>query len=82
MQKYVFVNNISITVCRCSRDTRPNLQYSIGKILKVVVQLGGDTVDALLHHGVHEAVELVLGEVEVKPVLHRLDGAGRVVEAG
>ena len=65
-----------------SGDTRPNLQYSIGKILKVVVQLGGDTVDALLHHGVHEAVELVLGEVEVKPVLHRLDGAGRVVEAG
>ena len=27
-------------------------------------------------------MELVLGEVEVEPVLHGLDGAGGVVEAG
>ena len=58
------------------------LQNSICKILKVVVELGGDAMDALLHHGVHQAVELVLGQVEVEPVLHRLDRAGGVVEAG
>ena len=39
-------------------------------------------MNALLHHGVHQAVQLVLGEVEVEPVLHGLDGAGGVVEAG
>lgn len=60
----------------------PKLQYSIGEILEVIVQLGGDAVNALLHHGVHQAVQLVLGEVEVEPVLHGLDGAGGVVEAG
>ena len=58
------------------------LQNSICKILKVVVELGGDTVDALLHHGVHKAVQLVLGEVEVEPVLHWLDRTGGVVKAG
>ena len=46
------------------------LQNSICKILKVVVELGGDTVDALVHHAVHQAVQLVLGEVEVKPSKH------------
>ena len=60
----------------------PKLQYSIGEILEVIVQLGGDAVNALLHHGVHQAVQLVLGEVEVEPVLHGLDGTGGVVEAG
>ena len=60
----------------------PKLQYSIGEILEIIVQLGGDAVNALLHHGVHQAVQLVLGEVEVEPVLHGLDGAGGVVEAG
>ena len=58
------------------------LQNSICKILKVVVELGGDTVDALLHHGVHQAVQLVLRQVEVEPVLHGLDRTGGVVEAG
>ena len=43
------------------------LQNSICKILKVVVELGGDAVDALLDHGVHQPVQLVLSEVEVKP---------------
>ena len=43
------------------------LQNSICKILKVVVELGGDAVDALLDHGVHQTVQLVLSEVEVKP---------------
>ena len=39
-------------------------------------------MDALVHHGVNQAMELVLGEVEVEPVLHGLDRAGGVVEAG
>ena len=58
------------------------LQNSVCKILKVVVELGGDAVYALLHHGVHQAVQLVLRQVEVEPVLHGLDRTGGVVEAG
>ena len=46
------------------------LQNSVCKILKVVVELGGDAVDALLDHGVHQTVELVLSQVEVKPSIH------------
>ena len=43
------------------------LQYSICEILKVVVEFGGDAVDALLHHIVHQPVQLVFRQVQVKP---------------
>ena len=43
------------------------LQDAVGEVLEVVVELGGEAVDALLHHAVHLPVQLVLGQVQVKP---------------
>ena len=81
MQKYGWQYDY-ITAGVLSKSDPIVLQNSVCKILKVVVELGGDAVDALLHHGVHQTVELVLSQVEVKPVLHWLNRTGRVVEAG
>ena len=39
-------------------------------------------VDGLLHHGVDEGVEFLLGEANVKPAPHPLHRAAAVVEAG
>ena len=83
MQKYGWqYDYITVGVLYKSVTQYIVLQNSVCKILKVVVELGGDTVDALLHHGVHQTVQLVLGEVQVEPVLHWLDRAGGVVKAG
>ena len=35
------------------------LQYSICEILKVVIEFGGDAVDALFHHTVHQPMQLI-----------------------
>ena len=69
MQKYGWQYDY-ITAGVLSKSDPIVLQNSVCKILKVVVELGGDAVDALLHHGVHQTVELVLSQVEVKPSIH------------
>ena len=66
------VDNDDITAGVLCKSDPILLQNSICKILKVVVELGGDAVDALLDHGVHQTVQLVLSEVEVKPLKHIL----------
>ena len=43
------------------------LQDAVGEVLEVVVELGGEAVDALLHHAVHLPVQLVLCQVQVEP---------------
>jgi len=58
------------------------LEYAICIVLEIVVQLCCYGVDGLLHHGVDEGVEFLLGEANVKPAPHPLHRAAAVVEAG
>ena len=59
-----------------------SLEYSVGKVLEVVVQLCGERVHGSVDHGVDQRVQLALRQVHVEPGAHVLHSHGRGREAG
>ena len=59
-----------------------DLEDSVCKVLEAVVEFGGERVDGLGDHRVNERVQLLLGQIHVEPVFHRLHRGRARGEAG